>query len=876
MLTEESLPNIIKTIQKKRTKENYQEILNDYLKNNSGILSTNRTNKINSSFFDNIKNNNLQKTSKLKNLLINRYQKMNHIILKEYFSKWRNKKKEKNEKIFEFELCQQKLNKNIKENVNNNSINENNDSTENKIEISTNKISEEINIFENDEKIQKQINELNDNIFQPYDGTINKSININENEKNIIKDNENKISSNEEIIPNIKKSILNNEIIEDDFDIKLNEELIIHRKENSKIKSDIFDSSDINKSSFYLKDKSNLNDNIFNNSQEKIKNQFQVDDIETNNEICNISNTNTHTENKNFNKSKETEIKEIKQSKENTIDKNKNEINNIKAKREKFKDEIRKTFNKNYLFDSLEGKIDVNYNNLLVHGNKKEKDHSIKINTFSNTSKTKMKILNHFMTDNPKVAKKENKNKSQKRCFYKISSANNFSIQNDENNDTFSNNDKNSFSNTNLAKIENIFIKGNKNYSKTKTENIQKKKLQLFIVDKNNDIYINQNKKENKKESVKNYDYLIGNNIIKNNLYDRIIDSNMITNFLNNTKNEPMFNTKNFSTIQYPNQNSKINLNINNIINFSLNKPNPKIKTDENDNNKNNSYNSINNNFVYERKNHIYLKKKLKIGNNSNNNPIIRRCLSNRINKKNNLKLNEMELIEPNVQICPVTLKKEQNKRTINIHKNVNNINDTNKDSHSTIVRRIKRLPKSLSTELINGKIIDKKRKNKEKCNTTIYNINNNQKDKTNFISEDLLNFIDCIKTNQEKEKIKEKKIHKKDVYNFNEIKYNKINTYREKNKKQNKNSSLIVDSFKRIYNYKLNNNNNNLRKETDKNYSIGTSNKNKNVDYKRLNELYLDYKIKDIKRNKLKNEQDSNRGITFVPNINKIINKKF
>ena len=183
-------------------------------------------------------------------------------------------------------------------------------------------------------------------------------------------------------------------------------------------------------------------------------------------------------------------------------------------------------------------------------------------------------------------------------------------------------------------------------------------------------------------------------------------------------------------------------------------------------------------------------------------------------------------------------------------------------------------MPKSLSTELINGKNIDKKKKNKEKCNTTIYNINNNQKDKTNFISEELLNFIDCIKTNQDKEKIKEKKIQKKDVYNFNEIKYNKINTYREKNKKQNKNSSLIVDSFKRIYNYKLNNNN--LRKETDKNNSIGNNNKNKNVDYKRLNELYLDYKIKDIKRNKLKNEQDSNRGITFVPNINKIINKKF
>ena len=169
----------------------------------------------------------------------------------------------------------------------------------------------------------------------------------------------------------------------------------------------------------------------------------------------------------------------------------------------------------------------------------------------------------------------------------------------------------------------------------------------------------------------------------------------------------------------------------------------------------------------------------------------------------------------------------------------------------------------------------------KEKYNKTYYsNKTKNKNNNSNFISEDLLNFIDCIKVNQYKEKQKSNQnvqTQKNDVYNFKEIKYNKINTYREKNKKQNKNSSFIVDSFKRIYNYKLNNyNNSGIRKETDKNNnsSVGKQNKIRNVDYKRLNELYLDYKVKDIKRIKLKNKQDNDEGITFVPHINKINNK--
>ena len=95
-----------------------------------------------------------------------------------------------------------------------------------------------------------------------------------------------------------------------------------------------------------------------------------------------------------------------------------------------------------------------------------------------------------------------------------------------------------------------------------------------------------------------------------------------------------------------------------------------------------------------------------------------------------------------------------------------------------------------------------------QKERKTIYNKNTinsyfYKNRQTNFISEDLLNFIDCIKANKEKEKIE-----KNSVYNFNEIKYNKINTYRrnlnknknkqKQNNQKNHNNSSIVDSFKR------------------------------------------------------------------------------
>ena len=826
-------------------------------------------------------NNSIQKKSKIKELLINISRKNNHIILKNYFLKWKTLEKEiiSNEVDNILELDK---NNNILENIKaeiDQMKDEIQKEDEKETQISNNKIIKEI-------KNESNIITFNDDI-------INNSININD-----------KKEISEELKEN-KLNDLDNQIIEDDFDIKLNEEMILNQKDNSKIKSDIFDSNEMNTSSIYLKDKSNINEVILNNSQDKLKNPFKREITETNNEICNISNTNPNTQkesiiinsNQNQNENNETTIIESNKENLNNLNNNENksEINKIRENRAKFKEEIRKTFNKNYLFDSLETKEINKINNDIYSTNnpKHRHEYSLKMNnTLSNISSKKMKILNHFMTDNTVQEKNTTKNNDTvKRCFYKISSTNNIFIKNDDNICLNKKEQKKSFNDTNLTKIENIFIQGNKN-NKTNTENKQRKKLELFIIDKNNHIYINQNKKENKEElsKNKNYDFILGNNNLKNNIYERIIDSNMITNFLNNTKNEPMFNKKNYSTIQYPNENSKINLNINNIINFSINKSTQKIKTEENNiinKNDNTNFNALKNNFVYERKNNFYLKKQLNKNNQKINiNQNLKRANSNRIFNKNNLKLNELELMEPNVQICPVSLRQKQNnyyeKRKNNEIKNDNVFNNIKKE-YKTITenKKKRRLPKSLSTELINDKLYDRKKVIKEKYNKTYYsNKTKNKNNNSNFISEDLLNFIDCIKVNQYKEKQKSNQnvqTQKNDVYNFKEIKYNKINTYREKNKKQNKNSSFIVDSFKRIYNYKLNNyNNSGIRKETDKNNnsSVGKQNKIRNVDYKRLNELYLDYKVKDIKRIKLKNKQDNDEGITFVPHINKINNK--
>ena len=70
---------------------------------------------------------------------------------------------------------------------------------------------------------------------------------------------------------------------------------------------------------------------------------------------------------------------------------------------------------------------------------------------------------------------------------------------------------------------------------------------------------------------------------------------------------------------------------------------------------------------------------------------------------------------------------------------------------------------------------------------------------------------------------------------------------------------------------------NNKKNKANNKNNCCLGNNKKSLVDCKRLNELYLGYKIKNIKINKLKKEQDIKKRISFIPktNSNRIKNNK-
>ena len=821
------------TIKNKRTKENYQKILADYIMNNNGMLNNINSQKKNNCFFKNISNNIPYKYTKLKKILILASKNNYKIILNHYFSIWKNK----------HEI-------NIIENLANEKINNNESNNKNDFKLKTGENNKEkynsplINGIdkENGKGIKKDDDEISNengiNIFELKNNNINNS-----NGNDILKEKENNIADENGLSQNEKNNIIDNQIIEDDLDIKLNEEIIINSKDTFKLKSDIFDSNDMNIS---LKDKSNVNDITSNISQDKTKNNYKDDITETNNEICNISNTSQKEESNII-------LNKISENNDNKKDeiKDENILNDISYKtidnKGKFKEEIRKIFNTNYLFDSLESSI-IQNNNLNKFKKKTKKDYLIKHNTNNKLFQIKSKILNHFNTDNTLIENRIHKNKSSKKFFYQISETNNILIEKKPEDINIQNEDKNSFNNTNLTKIENIFIKGNKNDKQiNKTVNRTKKQLKLFSIDKNEDLYINKNNKEQNK----NY----------NKVYERIINSNMIDDFLNNSKNEPMFNHKNFSTIQYQ---DKDNLNINRIIDFSINQSNQ---------------DKLNNNYVYERKNNFYLVKHLNIKTNNSNKRI---CISQRSQRKNYLTLNENELIEPNVQKCPVSLTNQQIFSEARFSNGINNKKNSDiyiKKQNKSFNKIKKKLPKSLSTELISGKIYEKKRKtiyNKNTINSYFYK--NRQ---TNFISEDLLNFIDCIKANKEKETME-----KNSVYNFNEIKYNKINTYRrnlnknknkqKQNNQKNHNNSSIVDSFKRMYNYKLNDNKDKyMTKENVKNNSIEDVNKNKKVDYLKLNELYLDYKTRDIKKNKLQKEQDINRGITIIPHINKINNKK-
>ena len=678
--------------------------------------------------------------------------------------------------------------------------------------------------------LEKSI-DFGENIFPNYNDKNNDSININK----VFFINENKNNSDNK----------NNGYI-DDFDIKINED-------NFKMKSDIFNSSkDIKNESINAKSINiniNIDDNICNFStgkeietvstkENKNENENKSNEIDKYNaiknseieinEICNLSikEKEKETINNNITKVSSEKNKKIDENifdinlveiKDNNdiINKNQNILingqekgnNSNKSRNENINININNKVNNNNFFDSLD-----NINILLDNINNDTNDNSVKIKkckTISKIQNNKMKILNQFFTLEKKKSLKKNYN-TPKKYKFQISETNHIFLNK---NNHINKIDSLYSTNQTQTKVETIFIKGENSYN---TECKSTKNIDLFIIDKNDNIFINNNTNKNREKKVI-YNY---NNKIQKNIEERLIDSKMIINFLNNSKNEPMFPTKNFSTIQTPKE--IIELYENNIINNE--------KTEEN---KNINFHILEN-LSHEKKNHFYLKKQL----------------------TNNLNINKKELIEPNVQICPVS-----NYNIINNKKEINDIFDKlNKGNIYEDLLKIKKRKNILKTKIKSHNNLSSNlssNKTFDKC--YIYEQNGNQTCKKNYsISNDLIEFINNSKKIQNNIKRNSDICTSKgEIYNFKTIKYDKFNTYREnikKNiilKKKNSKNRIIYNSFGKN-NIFLNQNNKKINSK--KNHKISLENNKKSmVDYKRLNELYLDYKIKYIKRNKLK-----------------------
>ena len=386
------------------------------------------------------------------------------------------------------------------------------------------------------------------------------------------------------------------------------------------MKSDIFDSHDISDS---INDKNiNIDDNICNIStgkemetisikeNENKNNLNEINIYKTNNnnnsenelnEICNLSTKEKEKEAINNIKANDSNEKNKKEN-ENIFDINLIEINDnngiinkdknmLTNGQEKFNNISNKSRNENInnnkennnnFFDSLD-----NINILLDNKNNYSNDNSTKskrCKTLSNIQNNKMKILNKFLALEKKNSQKKDFN-TPKKYKFQISETNNIFLNNNKNKNKI---DSLYSTNQTQSKVENIFIKGEKPYN---TEYKSTKNIELFIIDKNDNIFINNNtNKNNEKKIINKF-----NNIVQKNIQDRLIDSKMIINFLNNSKNEPMFQTKNFSKIQTYKEKKEIYEN--NIINHE--------KTEEN---KNINFHILKN-LSHEKTNHFYLKK---------------------------------------------------------------------------------------------------------------------------------------------------------------------------------------------------------------------------------------------------------------------------
>ena len=700
------------------------------------------------------------------------------------------------------------------------------------------------------------------NLIEKYFKTWKNKVLSAKNEKHIneynIESNNNIIYNNNEFYNNVdkkQKSLIEIKKYIIDYDEETNNKDKIIEKEKQNIDNNI---------------KFNMNSDIFINNIDKINRS--IDDKHSLKQNTKRSKTDEK-EQKFREKFKEMEeeyrIKYLISSKSNINDNDANNIINVKKSINKAIKNTRNYINKIDEYETSKKSkekldtIDKNNINVMIYDSLDKLNHNINNQNISESSSNKKyfinndlkiekintKVINNFNIKLEPLSQKGNKNSRDK--LYSITSVNEFSFapissshKNDKNN--IINNKKNLLNSNNNKKLEKIqsinnLIEVNKSdnnifdkYQQLLNNKIFDERLineemiQKFLENKKNEsIFHCYNKKNlHSNKTINSYNYkekylgiTLGgtkrkkqsksnNNILKS---ENSLDINI------NKSDEEIINKSNNTTLKKDNSNFITINKINNMLEEMFDEEkNKKLKgsisqTDNINNHKINLKKDLvkkNNNIIINNDNNNKIKpiKSYYISNNNNFTHFNKQSCLN-VEKNNKIKKDELHKNKNNK--FQVNIKGNDKKYLLNINSNYFTGNNTTKNS-SNLISKKSSFKSNLSTMSFNQRqefFKNKKGLDMQKIKSTLTNIENN-------------------------------------IYTF-VPQTNKARNNLSKGKRSKSSTKMI--------NY-------NISKEETKN----------KINYEYLNELYLDYKKRNFRLKKLREENDKEDGISFVPNIYK------
>ena len=700
------------------------------------------------------------------------------------------------------------------------------------------------------------------NLIEKYFKTWKNKVLSAKNEKHIneynIESNNNIIYNNNEFYNNVdkkQKSLIEIKKYIIDYDEETNNKDKIIEKEKQNIDNNI---------------KFNMNSDIFINNIDKINRS--IDDKHSLKQNTKRSKTDEK-EQKFREKFKEMEeeyrIKYLISSKSNINDNDANNIINVKKSINKAIKNTRNYINKIDEYETSKKSkekldtIDKNNINVIIYDSLDKLNHNINNQNISESSSNKKyfinndlkiekintKVINNFNIKLEPLSQKGNKNSRDK--LYSITSVNEFSFapissshKNDKNN--IINNKKNLLNSNNNKKLEKIQSINNL---------IEVNKSDNNIFDK--------------------YQQLLNNKIFD----ERLINEEMIQKFLENKKNESIFhfyNKKNLhsnKTINSYNYKEKyLGITLGGTKRKKQSKSNNNILKSENslDININKSDEEIIN-----KSNNTTLKK-----DNSNFITInkINNMLEEMFDEEKNKKLKGSISQTDNINNHKINLKKDLVKKYNNIIINNDNNNKIKpiKSYYISNNNNFTHFNKQSCLNVEKNNKIKKDELHKNKNNKFQVNIKGNDK-------KYLLNINSNYFTGNNTTKNSSNLISKKSSFksNLSTMSFNQRQEF-FKNKKgldMQKIKSTLTNIENNIYTFvpQTNKARNNLSKGKRSkssikmiNYNISKEETKNKINYEYLNELYLDYKKRNFRLKKLREENDKEDGISFVPNIYK------